>query len=105
MGDAMNVSELRAGSGIPELVVEVVSVGETREFANERSSGKVASAAVRDDTGEVRMSLWNEQIEQVKEGDKIKLENGWCSEFRGETQVGTGRNGTIKVLKKRTPKP
>ncbi|MFH1696955.1 MAG: OB-fold nucleic acid binding domain-containing protein [Candidatus Diapherotrites archaeon] len=94
----MKISELSARSEIPELVVEVVSMGETREFANERGSGKVANAAVKDSTGEVKMSLWNEQIGEVKEGDKIKIENGWCSEFKGELQVGTGKKGTITVV-------
>ncbi|MFH1225046.1 MAG: OB-fold nucleic acid binding domain-containing protein [Candidatus Diapherotrites archaeon] len=94
-GDDMKVSELKARSGVPELTVEVVSIGEPRKFANEKGSGRVASAAVKDKTGEVRMSLWNEQIDQIKEGDKIKIENGWCSEYNGELQVSTGRNGTI----------
>jgi len=84
---------------VPEIVLEIVSKGETREFANDRSSGKVCSAAAKDETGEeITLSLWNEQIDQVKEGQKIKIESGWCSEFQGQKQVSTGKFGKMTVL-------
>lgn len=95
----MKVSELKPRSEVPEIELEIVSKGETREWANEKGSGKVCSCAGKDDSGEVSVSLWNEQIDQVNEGDKIKISNGWCSEFQGQKQVSTGRQGSLEVLK------
>jgi len=95
----LNISELKPRSAVPEITLEIVSKGETREFANERGAGKVCSAAAKDDSGtEITLSLWNEQIDQVKEGQKVKIENGWCSEFQGQKQVSTGKFGTMAVL-------
>ena len=95
----MKVSELKPRTGVDEITLEVVSKGETREFANERGSGKVCSAAAKDEAGdEITLSLWNEQIDQVKEGSKVKIENGWCSEFQGQKQVSTGKFGKMEVL-------
>ncbi|MFH1587030.1 MAG: OB-fold nucleic acid binding domain-containing protein [Candidatus Diapherotrites archaeon] len=94
----MKVNELKAKAAIDSIEGEIVSIGEVRSFANERGSGKVANAALKDDTGEVKMTLWNEQTEQVKEGDKIKIEEGWCSEYQGQIQIGTGKNGKLTVL-------
>jgi replication factor A1 len=95
----LKVSELKSRTAVPEITLEVVSKGETREFANERGSGKVCSVAAKDETGEeVTVSLWNEQIGQVEEGKKIKIENGWCSEFQGNKQVSTGKLGKLTVL-------
>jgi replication factor A1 len=95
----LKISELKPRSAVPEITLEIVSIGETREFANERGSGKVCSAAAKDDSGEeITLSLWNEQIEQVKEGQKVKIENGWCSEFQGQKQVSTGKFGKLEVL-------
>lgn len=94
----MKVNELKPRTAVPDIELEVVSKGETREFANERGTGKVCSAAGKDDTGEIKLSLWNEQIDQVEEGKKIKIENGWCSEFQGEKQVSTGKFGKLTVL-------
>jgi replication factor A1 len=95
----LKVAELKPRSAVPEITLEIVSKGETREFANERGSGKVCSAAAKDEDGqEVTLSLWNEQIDQVKEGSKVKIENGWCSEFQGQKQVSTGKFGKMAFL-------
>jgi len=95
----MKVNELKPKQAVPEITLEVVSKAEPREFANDRGSGKVCSAAAKDDTGEVKLSLWNEQCEQINEGDKIKIENGWCSEYQGEKQVSTGKFGKVEKVK------
>jgi len=95
----LKVSELKARAAVPEITLEIVSKGEVREFANERGSGKVCSTAAKDEDGEeVTLSLWNEQIDQVKEGQKVKVESGWCSEFQGQKQVSTGKFGKMTVL-------
>ena len=95
----MKVSELKPRTAVPEITLEIVSIGDTREFANERGSGKVCSAAAKDETGEeVSLSLWNEQIGQVKDGSRIRIENGWCSEFQGQKQVSTGKFGKLSIL-------
>lgn len=94
----MKVNELKPRGPIDSLELEVVSVGEVRDFANERGSGKVCNAAAKDDTGEISLTLWNEQTDEVKEGNKVKIEDGWCSEFRGQLQVSTGKKGKLTVL-------
>lgn len=95
----LNIKELKPRAVVPEITLEIVSLGPPREFANERGSGKVCSAAAKDDTGEeVVLSLWNEQIDLVSEGSKIKIENGWCSEFQGQKQVSTGKFGKMEIL-------
>jgi len=97
----MFVKDLKPRMSFDEIVLEVVSKGEVREFANQRGSGKVCSAAAKDEHGEeVSLTLWNEQCAQVNEGDKVKIKNGWVSEFQGNMQVSTGRNGTLEILKK-----
>ena len=94
----MKVNELKARAPVPEIELEIVSVGEVRDWANENGSGKVCSCAGKDDTGEVKVSLWNDDVGKVKEGDKIKITEGWCSEFRREKQVSPGKKGTLEVL-------
>jgi len=95
----MLVKELKPRTPVPEMELEIVSIGETREFANERGSGKVCSAAAKDTKGdEVSLTLWNEQIEEYGEGDKVKLLNGWCSEFKGTVQVTAGKKGSLEKM-------
>jgi replication factor A1 len=94
----VKVNELKPRTPVPEIELEVVTVGEAREFASPKGSGKVANAAAKDDTGEISLSLWNEDIEKVKEGDKIKIENGWCNEYKGTMQLSAGKMGKLTVL-------
>ncbi len=96
----MKISELKANTAIPEIELEITSKGEVKEWANARGAGKLCNCAGKDSEGkEVSVTLWNDQIDQVKEGDKIKITTGWCSEFRGDKQVSAGRKGTLEVLK------
>ena len=95
----MQVKDLKARAGFDELTVEIVSKGEEREFANANGSGKVCSCAAKDTDGtEVSVTLWNEQCSEYNEGDKLKISNGWTSEYQGQLQVSTGKQGTIEKL-------
>ena len=42
-------------------------------------------------------TLWNEQIDQVKVNSNVKIENGYVTSFRGETQLNVGRYGKLTV--------
>lgn len=96
MADIQKVKELQTNQTFAKVVVELVSKGETRPFASARGEGKLCKAAVKDESGEVSLTLWNDQTGQFNEGDVLEIENGWCSEYKGEKQISTGKQGTIK---------
>ncbi len=98
MAELMKVQQLRPRMGNVFIELEVVSKGEPRAFASAKGEGKVCNVAGKDETGEVQVSLWNEQIDQVNEGTKIRIENGWVSEYKGQLQLSTGKFGTLHVL-------
>ena len=41
------------------------------------------------------LSLWDDQIEMVGEGDEISIENGYTQAFRGENSLNIGRYGKL----------
>ncbi len=95
----MQVKDLKPKSGFDEITIEIVSKGEPRDFANANGAGKVCSCAAKDSEGkEISLTLWNEQCTEFNEGDKIKLSNGWTSEYQGQVQVSTGKQGTIEKV-------
>jgi len=63
----------------------------------------VANASVTDETGTIKLCLWNEQISNVSVGDMIQIENAHMSQFRGEPQLRIGKNGKLNVLEKTEP--
>ena len=94
----MEVKDLQAGQGKIDIEVEVVSVDEPRTFEKFGKQGKVANAKVKDASGEITMTLWNEQVDTVKPGMKVKITNGYISEFKGEKQLGTGKFGKLEIV-------
>ena len=96
----MNIKELAPRMGNVELVAEVAEIGEVREFNKFGKAGRVATARLKDESGEIELSLWNEQIDQFSKGDTIKVSNGYVKEYQGEMQLTTGIRGTIELVKK-----
>ncbi len=94
----MNISELKSGSSKVEIEGEIVSIDETREINKYGRKLRVANATIKDDSGSITLTLWNEDIDKVKAGDKIKIENGYVNEFQNKLQLTRGKFGTLTVL-------
>ncbi len=83
-----------------EVEADVVDKGNTRQVQS-RMSGEtfnVADVVVQDETGNIKLTLWNEQIDQVNVGDRIKIENGYVTSFKGEIQLNVGKYGKLTIL-------
>lgn len=94
----MEIKDIQPNTSVDVLEANVVSVEEPREFTSFKGSGRVTTAVIKDDSGEVKLTLWNEQVDQISEGSRIKLENGWAKEYRGELQVSAGKFGKLSVV-------
>ena len=98
----MKISELQP-KGKAELTAEVVDLGEIRTFNKSGKEGRVLNAKIKDDSGEVTLTLWNDEVDKVKKGSKISLKNGYVSEYQGELQVSAGKFGTLEVNESEEP--
>ena len=94
----MAIKDLEVRQGNVDIVVEVVELGEVREFQKFGKTLRVATAKVKDESGEISLSLWNEQVEMLKPGDKVHITNGYVNEFQGEKQLTTGKFGKLEVV-------
>jgi len=95
----LNIGELRDGAKRVDITATVVEKGNTREVQSryKDETYKVASAVVADDSGNIKLTLWNEQIDQVQVGNKIRVENGYVTSFKGEIQLNVGKYGKLTV--------
>ena len=94
----MNIAELKVRQGKVDVEGEIVEIGETKTFQKFGREGKVASATLKDDSGKITLSLWNDDVDKIKVGDKVKITNGYVNEFQGEKQLTAGRFGKLEVL-------
>ncbi len=95
----MKINELRDGMKRVSIEAKVTEKSDPREvvskFKNE--TYKVATATIADDTGTIKLTLWNEQIDQVSVDNTIKVDNGYVTSFRGEIQLNVGKYGMLSV--------
>jgi len=94
----MEIKDLRPNKGNVDLVAEVVTKDSPRSFEKFGKSGRVCNAVLKDPSGQVTLTLWNDDIEKVNIGDKVHLQNGWCSEYQGKIQLSTGKFGKIDIM-------
>jgi len=74
------------------------SKGEVRNV-NMRAGGTidVCDAVLSDDSGEIKLTLWGEDISKVKEGDTIVIKNGYTNSFKGDVSLTKGKFGEMTV--------
>lgn len=77
--------------------VRIISRDEVRIVkTNDGVEHRVADLRVGDRTGIIMLVLWDETIEQVKEGDLIDIENGYVNRFRGRLRLSVGKYGKME---------
>ncbi len=83
-----------------DVEAKVIQKSETREVSSRygNETYKVADAMIKDDTGTIKLTLWNEQIDQVNVDDTVRIENGYIRSFRGEIQLNSGKYGKLTTL-------
>ncbi|MBI5391488.1 hypothetical protein HZB00_00640 [Candidatus Woesearchaeota archaeon] len=92
------IKDLKSNQGKVNIEAEVIDIGNVREFAKFGKVGRVANAKIKDDSGEITLTLWNEEIDKVKKGDKIRITNGYVGEWQGTKQLSAGRYGQLEVM-------
>jgi ssDNA-binding replication factor A large subunit len=61
----------------------------------------VTNAWIADETGKIKLCLWNEQADFVTVGDTVQIKNASVSTFKGERQLRLGKTGIVSVLQSR----
>ncbi len=90
----MYIHDLRHGMKKVNLGAKVVEVEKPRmvhtQFGN--------NALLDDDTGKIKLCLWDQQVISVAVGDNIQITNASVSTFKGEKQLRLGKTGTVTVV-------
>lgn len=101
----MNIAELQVKQGNVNLEAEIVEKSPVREFNRFGKVGKVCTATIKDETGTIDLTLWNENVDAFAEGDKVRLTDGFVNEWQGRKQLTTGKNGKLEKIGAAEPAP
>jgi replication factor A1 len=94
------VKDLKNGMNNVDITVTIDFIGYTNKGNIGYGDSLFIQAYVTDETGEVKMVFWEDDAREVKEKKKVKLTNGYVSEYRGELQLNSGKEGKIQFVKK-----
>ena len=73
--------------------------GEIRTVTTKFGETKVCDAYLADDSGSIKLTLWADDTEKVKDGDMVSVEGGYTTTFRNEIQLNKGRkDGKLEVI-------
>ena len=96
----MMISDLKRGMGGISIEGRIVGISEPRRVNTRYGPRSVADATLEDETGSIKLSLWEEKIESVNIGDRIKIGEAYVTEFRNELQLNIPRSGKLEIIKK-----
>ena len=87
MDSGINVVGKVERKGVPKLV-------DTKYGA----SKKVCGAFLKDETGEVRLTLWDSDVERIQNGNTIEIKNGYATTYHDEKYLSSGFFGSIRII-------
>jgi replication factor A1 len=93
----LNIRDLKPGMSGVKIGVEVADAGEARMVVSRGIEREILELKVKDETGEITLVLWDDMIiDDLKAGDKLKIENGFVSSYRGVWRINVGRYAGIE---------
>ncbi len=95
-----SIQDLRAGMNHVNLKAKVLEVTQPKQvFTRYGNYASLAKAVIEDRTGQIKLCLWNDQIDAVSPGATVQIENARTSTFKGERQLSLGKTGTVNNIK------
>ena len=97
----MQIKDLKNGMKSVSVEAKVVEKTTPRQVLSRYKDEmyNVATAIINDGTGSIKLTLWNDQINQVEVNDTVKIDKGYVTSFKGEIQLNVGKYGTLSVEK------
>ncbi|MCJ7456714.1 OB-fold nucleic acid binding domain-containing protein [Candidatus Bathyarchaeota archaeon] len=94
------IRDLQIGLKHVSLKAKVTAKSEVRAVESRNGSPLVVCVAtLSDGTGEIRLPLWNKQIDSVKKNDMVMIRDAAVKNFRGEMQLSLPwKTGTISAV-------
>ncbi len=98
----VTIDQIKPESGKVVFIGKVVSLSEVREFTrSDGSEGKVSNVSLGDETGSIKLVLWDESAElvgkEIKVGQVLKV-RGFSREGYSGTEVNLGQGGGLEEV-------
>jgi replication factor A1 len=93
----VRINELTDGTKKVDAQGKITSIQAPREIHTEKGPTQTTYATLDDGTGTIKLSLWGQHTTAVKESDKVIIQGGYVSSYKGELQLNVGKWGKLIV--------
>ncbi|MDY6771576.1 MAG: OB-fold nucleic acid binding domain-containing protein [Candidatus Nanohaloarchaea archaeon] len=94
----MDIEELEPGQDDFELEATVKKIHRPRAVSTKYGQKLLTTAVLEDTTGEIETVLWEEQIDDLEEGDDVRVEGCYVRQWVDHLQLNIPRSGEIEQV-------
>ncbi len=95
----LNVRDLMPGMSSVNMKLKVLDVSEPDQIITGKGvEHKILELEAGDETGTIKLILWDDKVIPVKVGDLIQIENGFVSSFKGEWRINVGKYSEVNRI-------
>jgi len=93
------IEDLKAGMKRINLKARVLAISRPQQALTKYNTYVVfANATLTDETGTVKLTLWNGRIKSLSINDIVEIENANVTAYKGETQLKIGRHSKLRII-------
>ncbi len=94
-----HIQDLRYGMKRVHVKARVLNIPEAKVVPTRYGEyARVTNALIADETGTIKLCLWNERVDAVLVGSVVQITNANVTKFRGEKQLSLGRNAGLNMI-------
>ena len=96
------ITDLEDGMGNVDLTVRAMHIFSPREFEKNGKNGRLCNLIVADDSGEIRLTLWHDDVKKMQEqgiekGSVLELKNCYVTSFKEKPQLNLSYQGSFRA--------
>ena len=92
----LTVEELDAESDDVEITGTIKRLPTPRAVSTQYGQKRITTVVFKDETGEIDLTLWEEEIDAIEEGADVKIDGAYVREWADDIQLNIGRDGSIE---------
>lgn len=92
----MTVEELQADSDDVEIKGTIKKLPTPRAVSTQYGQKRITTVVFEDNTGEIDLTLWEEEIDAIEEGAEVLIDGAYVREWADDLQLNIGRDGNIE---------
>ncbi len=94
----MTVEELGPEDDDVEITGKITELPRPRAVSTKYGQKKITTCTFEDDTGDIDLTLWEEEIKAVEEGAEVHITGAYVREWGDGIQLNISRDGNIETV-------